>query len=118
MTTKKFIHLVFILSGAKLYFNWILPTNPASKNPIIKKIWGKQNYTMCKYKSRLTNSYFSGVGHMAGVIVYIFIDMPLWTNILINIYPVIIQIYIGFRCFKIIQSRKKITNYSLAPTIL
>ena len=90
---------MFILCGAKFYLDYILPSNPSSKNPVFKLIWGGAKIRQ-NWEFRLFLAFLYGAIHLVGLVMYFRIDAPLWINALINIYPVIIQIYIGLRCWR------------------
>ncbi len=99
------IDWIFILSGGHFYMNWILPTNQQSKNKLIKRLWGGKGW----YNAHDRYKY---------VFIYSAIHLPFaimnaiggyfWhpLNILINLYPLLVQLYIGHRCWKIIQHKK------------
>lgn len=98
----------FILCGGRLYMNWILPTNPASKNPLIRKVfgWNKEAYCGFNYKTRLKFSYIYGIIHLIGAIALFLLGKFFsLENILVNLYPIIVQIYIGTRCWNIKKLR-------------
>lgn len=98
---------LFLFSGANFYMNWILPTNPQSKNKLIKWMWGG-----FKYSDPTIRLYMAFV--YAGIhIFFLFISNNFWTvgNILVNVYPVIVQIYIGFRCYRIIKFKENNYNF-------
>lgn len=99
----------FILSGTKFYLNWILPTNPASKNPLFKKFWtGKLvNFTP---RRRIKFAYLYGGIHLVGVVpMYLvlgtFFSVP---NVLINLYPIMVQIYVFIRCSRVLAIKAQI----------
>ena len=98
------IRWFFILCGGQLYMNWVLITNPTSKNPLIKFIygWNKKAYCGFNYKNRLQLACLLGSIHIIGAIIMAFCGGFLSiTNILVNIYPIIVQFYIGWRCWRI-----------------
>jgi hypothetical protein len=100
----------FKLVGAKFYMDWLLITNPISKNPIIKLVWGwaKFAYTAKDYNNRLRLAIILFTVHFIMFILDIFLDRSyniIW-EILYNIYPMIIQIYVGYRCWCVIQWKK------------
>lgn len=104
----KILHWLFVLSGGQFYLNWILPTNPSSKNPLINLIYGgRQHCWYGDYKVRLKACFMYGIIHIIGAILYFFIN-EFWTicNLAINIYPIIVQVYIGIRCYRIIILKK------------
>lgn len=94
----------FILCGGQLYLNWILLTNPTSKNPLIRAIygWNKKGYCGFHYETRLIMAYAYGASHLFLAILMAFAGgFFSLSNILVNIYPIIVQIYIGARCWRI-----------------
>lgn len=98
------ISWLFILCGGKIYLDYILITNPTSRNPLIKKLWGwmKDEYTAKRDNTRYINSYIWGGIHVVLLTVNI-IAGSMWSigNILANVYPIIVQLYIGYRCYRI-----------------
>jgi hypothetical protein len=98
------ISWLFILSGGKLYLDYILITNPISKNPLIKFIygWSREVYSAKNYKRRYITAYaYSGI-HIVCLNINL-ITGNMWTlsNILVNLYPILVNIYIGYRCWRI-----------------
>lgn len=107
---KTWYDILFILCGGKLYLDYILLTNEKSKNPLIKILFPKLNDWNWRYKSRLKFAYTAGTAHVLFAIFMFTIGLEfsvIIINILVNIYPIIVQLYIGVRCWKIIQGRKK-----------
>lgn len=102
------IRWIFILCGAQFFMNWILLTNPTSKNPIIKFIygWNKKAYCGFKYTERLQSAYFLGSVHIIFAVIMVF-SGGFFTimNLFINIYPAIVQLYIGWRCWRLQKLR-------------
>ena len=93
----------FILSGAKLYMDWILPTNPTSKNPLIRFFygWAKRSLSARDVESRLKQAYILGATHFIMFTFSIIFDVNFIINMLVNVYPIIIQLHVGYRCWKI-----------------
>lgn len=98
-----------MLIGGKFYFDWLLFTNPVSKNPLWK--W------FCKWAAihqwygplyRLDSAYRLFNIHLALFGWYYLADNAFspW-NILTNLYPMLVQVYIGGRCFKICQKQNQ-----------
>ncbi len=102
------IYILFVMVGGKFYLDWLLITNPKSKNPPIKWLWfaifGDSLYTP---RSRYIGAYLYGGIHLIFCICMI-VCGGFWTvaNFLVNVYPILVQIYIGFRCYRIIQYKK------------
>ncbi len=93
----------FILCGGQFYLNWVLPTNPMSKNRLINLMWGgKRCNWWWKYNDRIVMCYVYGGIHCVFAGLNLVIG-AFWSplNILINLYPIIVQIYIGVRCWRI-----------------
>ena len=106
ITKMKILKLIFILTGCKFYFDYILPTNWASKNQLYRLYWDsfgeRSNCLDCI--DRIKFCYICGTIHLIGFLSLIpsghFI-----VNLLVNIYPIMIQIYIWLRCKRIINKR-------------
>ncbi len=103
------IDFLFKITGAKFYMDWLLITNPISKNPIIKFLWGwmKSVYTANNYKYRFRLSIILFSVHFV-MFIFAFFDNNynfMW-EIIYNIYPMIIQIYVGYRCWCVIKWKK------------
>lgn len=65
---------IFILTGGMFYLNWILPTNPQSKNPVIIFLFyfGKRRSTF-NYTERIFFCYiYGGIHVVLGVWYWIF----------------------------------------------
>lgn len=103
------IRWFFILCGGQLYLNWILPTNPMSKNPLIKFLWGWMKMAYCgrDYNGRYWKAYLYFTIHFIFCVVN-FIDGQMFSlgNILVNIYPMIVQMWIGYRCWRVRRIKK------------
>ncbi len=113
---------IFILIGARFYFDWILPTNPQSKNPVWWFFWRDRHIFISVkinllYKIRLGFCFIYTAVHFVEYYKQFQNGFGFnISNILLNIYPIIVQIYIGIRCCKIIRSnilKKKSRNYLL-----
>lgn len=99
----------FILCGGLFYMNWILLTNPTSKNPLIRLIyrWNKKGYCGFHYENRLKMCYVYGGIHLVETIIMASMGGVFsLTNILLNIYPIIVQLWIGWRCWRIKNLRR------------
>lgn len=105
---NKVLNYFFIFTGTKLYFNYILPTNPVSKNPLFKALWGYRNNEMLSCKSRIISAFIFGGIHILGFVTYIVNENNWCSNILINVYPVMVQICIGLKCYLVLAHRDKI----------
>lgn len=101
---NRIINWIFVFSGTNFYMNWILPTNPQSKNPVIKFCWFGFKFKNAK------NRFYCGIIylciHISGAIIS-YNTKIMWTieNIFINLYPIIIQLYIGYKCIKIMKGQ-------------
>ena len=112
----RIVSWIFILCGGNFYLNWILPTNPQSKNILIRKVWGrvsKEKY-MGSTQNRLGMAYSLGLVHVIGALIFFIISLVaghvemFWhpINVLANLYPILVQLFIGYRCWRI-QSRRR-----------
>lgn len=118
-SVMKIVHQLFVLCGGKFYLDYILLSNPTSKNPLINLLYGKwgqkkHKYNF-KYKERLEDSFWFGIVHLGGLIVFTptLLSVPtslFWMNITLqilgNLFPFLVQVYIGIRCYRIIKIRK------------
>ncbi len=109
---------LFLLIGAKFFLDWILPTNPQSKNIIIRYCWGNaknpQNYNFGGYKIRFYMTFVYSTIHIS-FCYFSYISGNLWTigNILVNIYPIIIQFYIGYRILLVMIHKRKFRKLNI-----
>lgn len=109
----KILRLFFILCGGKLYFDWILPTNPTSKNPLWKLLWALavvSDNKIINPSVRLIAAFIYAAIHFVFFWIYLLSHSHWWLNVLINVYPVIVQAYIGLRCWRILKKRSKTGN--------
>lgn len=99
----------FILSGGYTFMMWLLPTNPQSYNPLIRMWWKKDNrdYTAYAYENRLYGTIYLGLFHVTAFFFFICRDIGFISNLLGNVYPIMVQIYVGLKCYKILQHKKK-----------
>ena len=101
----------FILFGGQFFLNWILPTNPSSKNPAINILYGRtKNINLANnVAGRYRLAWVWGTIHIIFCWLMILSEKGLSTmNILVNIYPIIVQVYIGVRCWQLKKWRKTI----------
>jgi hypothetical protein len=120
--------LLFKLSGAEFYMDYLLITNPKSKTWFIRKFWFSYfDPNFQSINSRLNFAYSTGYTHLFGLLLWI----PLYycslckislteiffINLFINIYPIIIQVYIGSRCYKIINFKNSIKNINYVQSV-
>jgi hypothetical protein len=108
----KIIDFLFVFSGTQLYLNWILPTNPQSKNPLYRLFYGKLRFKPYakNYKDRLGLACgFIGI-HTIAAIMYIIVghDFLGWSNVLVNLYPILVNFYIGYQCIRLMNRKKEI----------
>jgi len=105
------IDIIFILIGGKFYMDWLLPTNPSSKNILWRFIMKplKEGYTATKYERRFSSCYVLITVHTIGFIIMIF-SSSILSNILINVYPIIVNSYILIRLYKVIKHKKSIST--------
>ncbi len=104
---------VFTYTGGRFYMDWLLLTNPKSKNPLIRAWAGSRRYPFQKSfailssvhsgrspRKRLCMAWVFGAGHLIiGIVMYKYTPHLWLLNAYINWYPVIVQIYVGYRCF-------------------
>lgn len=96
----------FCLLGGSIYMNWFLPTNWRSKNPLFKLFYfRKKQIGFIDYKERLQMAKTCFIIHLVLGIIYFLIKSPLWLNLWINLYPMLVQLYIGYRCWVIVKKR-------------
>lgn len=113
LKNKTFIDLLFIICGGKFYLDYILPTNSQSKNPIVRIFSSLLEYDT-DYKTRYISCYVFGGIHIVGLIAYFYMNISIILNILINIYPIVVQLYIGYRIVKIMKHKRKIKKLILS----
>jgi len=104
---SKVLKYFFILSGAKFYMDYLLITNPASKNIFIQFFYrkAKNEYTAYNYKARYNLAINLGIIHFLWMLLLFAIDTYFIVNLLINIYPLIVQIWVGYRCWIIKKTK-------------
>lgn len=113
----KIIKILFIITGTKFYLDWILITNPTSKNPIIRFFYNslKNEYTATNYKKRYNSCYVLGTIHVIFFFLLFWLDG--WTisliNLLVNVYPIFVQFFIGYRLRKIIKHKKSLNDFKI-----
>ena len=86
---------------------WLLLTNPRSKLSVIRWLWrNPPRVNVCDYKSRYQFALITGGAHLCFAIFHALFGgfFSLW-NIAVNIYPVIIQLYMGRRCWILKKKR-------------
>ena len=101
-TRQGIINNIFILCGGKFYLDYLLLTNPTSKNPIIKLLFGwlKKSYVAKDYEGRYSLAIILIVVHLIFFTVFLIADKRVsFSNTLVNLYPIIVQLYIGYRCW-------------------
>ena len=103
------LDIMFIIIGGRFYMDWILPTNPASKNPVWRFIISpiKESYSSKNLNGRFIQSFVFISIHVVGLLFYIIGDGDFLSNLLVNIYPIIVNTYIAIRINNIIRKRKK-----------
>lgn len=105
------IDIIFILIGGKLYMDWILPTNPTSKNILFRFMRPfKPGYSANKYNNRYKQSITFITIHLIAAICYFLTPCSLISNILINFYPIIVNSYILIRLQKVINHKKSFAD--------
>jgi hypothetical protein len=108
---RPILHFVFFATGGKIYMDWLLITNSSSKNPLIKWVttFLRLDYSInkrWKLKTRYVGTYILSGLHIVGFILFVHNNISIVENILINVYPVWVQVYIGDRCKRIMNIQK------------
>lgn len=113
---RKLLEFLFVITGGKFYFKYILITNPSSRNPINR--WFCKTIGLDHSYKYLSNRIFAGrvmfVLHFILAIIYGFNDKPsisIFVNVLVNIYPMWVQVYIMYRCHLIMEKRNGRLSY-------
>jgi len=108
-TIQRTIKIIMMLSGCTLYMDWVLPTNPRSKNPVIRKLMGrgKSSYLNCKDRLLFVVVYLT-IHITFGVSFYL--SGSHIENIFLNIYPSMIQLWIGYRICVVLRHKHRIQN--------
>ena len=111
-TKNKIIHVFFIWSGAKFFMDWILPSNDSSKNPIFRVLWLYywRHKKPISPQNRLNAAYIYASIHILGLFASIMLNKFGWADIFVNIYPIVINAYIGCRCKAIILWRRSLVR--------
>lgn len=92
--------------------DWMLITNPDSKNTLIRKMWGNYSWkVIANYKDRYESCYTLAAIHIIGMfIAECTNDFVSFWNILVNVYPVLIQVYIGIRLHRVCKFKNSKYN--------
>ena len=111
---KKIVDFIFFITLGRLYLDWILITNPKSHNPLIKLIfgWAAHGYTAWNYKVRYKFALAAGIMHFVFAIGMLILDnfhIGI-INLLFNIYPVWVQLYVGYRLSAVIRHKNSQKN--------
>jgi hypothetical protein len=107
---KKIIDFLYVITFTKFYFNYLLITNPVSKNILIRFVYGgfKKDYGIKNKKSRCELSYMLIIVHSILFVFLFYIDTYISiTNILVNFYPMLVNLYIAYRLRIIIKYYEK-----------
>lgn len=116
------------VTWTELYQNYILPTNPGSKNPIIATLWWKKrvaeivqkkirNKGISYFKEQLFWSKLYALVHIFWFIFFAYrwyqtynsmeiIYVNIILNLLINVYPIMVQIHVHQRVNRIMNHMK------------
>jgi len=107
-----------------LYQNYILPTNPSSKNKLFKELRSKVDKSNIlnkdKLKIRINTAYLYWGIHLVFMIIYLAGDLypdfkpSLLTsleNLLINIYPILVQLRTRKRILNVLEHRDQTRVY-------
>lgn len=109
----KILNFLFVITLGKFFFQWLLPTNPRSHNPIcrISSQLMSLDYsaTLKSIKQRLKCAVATFIIHLAIALVFFFLEgMRInYGNVIANLYPMWVQVYIGLRCYWAIKEREK-----------
>lgn len=109
-----YVFFIYKWIGAKFYFDWILPTNWSSKNPLFRVLW---LYYWRKPMRILPNNRLI-FAYVYISIHTIFLSISIFTltfglsDVIVNIYPIIVNLYIGYRCKILINYRRVLLNYT------
>lgn len=111
----KSYYFFFTLIGGRIYLKWLLPTNPATNNPLFKLFYPKsirRIYLRDGFDVRLAGCFVFGILHIIMGIWYTISDSSFFTmqNILGNVYPILVQIYVGLRCKQVLDKRQVVHN--------
>lgn len=112
------ITTIFYLLGGRFYMDWILITNDKSKNLFLRKFW---EYMGVEYFKNVGNRFMLSI--MLFTIHFVYNGFFVWAhithgvdwvniviNLLVNVYPMLVQIYIGFRCYRVIQHKNSLSQ--------
>ena len=109
---NKILKLLFVITGGELYFKYILPTNPSSRNPInrwlCKRVGIDWSVSRKTAYQRLYSAYLLIILHGIMFILTKLLSTTNSTliNVLVNLYPVWVNVYIGYRCYSIEKTKK------------
>lgn len=118
----RIVDKIWKYSGVNFYFKWLLPTNPNSRFFLWRLLWinpyNNSFYISGNSKKYLIIRMLLAAGffsiHSAGFIVFLtgynFSNnwYSSWEgNILVNIYPCLVQIMIVERLFRVLRHRKQ-----------
>ena len=107
----KILNFLFVITLGKFFLQWILPTNPQSRNPLWRILTKsiKLNYsaTPKNIKTRFFMAKILFIVHLSlAIISFILDDIKIApSNVLVNFYPMWVQVYIGLRCYWAIKKR-------------
>jgi hypothetical protein len=109
----KILNFLFVITLGKFFFQWLLPSNPQSHNPVWTSLCRiiKLDYSI-KFGSiedRVKGSLAIFAVHLIiATAFFILEDMRISLgNVLGNLYPMWIQVYVGLRCYWAIKTREK-----------
>jgi len=123
---KKISTILFTILGVTLYYDWLLPSNPKTKNIWYRKQW-YENITVKKLNvhDRLSECNYNVIVHVWGILVigfihaahFIFLGLlgfivASWVHwiyiviqIMYNIYPILVQFMVAKRLNAIVRHR-------------
>lgn len=100
----KIVNFLFIITGGRFFLDWILPTNPASHNPLFRNLWpNKPVFNSSNFMARAIMGVLCFVLHLIGFYFYLYSDKGKIDilNVMVNVYPMWVQIYFCVRVFNI-----------------
>lgn len=106
--------------GVGFFEDYILPTNPSSKNLLFKKIYLKLNarwwLNRMNISDRIQRAYIYGGMHLVGIVVCLIADIypdlkpdlgASLLNLWVNIYPILVQLRTRKRLVNILSHKTK-----------
>lgn len=110
MTKQRFLRMLFLVIGGKFYMDYILILNANSKVKTWRDFCKFLNVTYGIRNNKFRDRLILGIVLSIMSLFFLYMglkDHPSITlmQILANIYPIIVQIYVGLRCHWILKAR-------------